>query len=188
MGALFFFRAFWLSGFDFVFGDNGDSQLLIAVLEHWHRFFSGAVGFDEALFFYPEPSVLGYTDTYFLFALPYTAFRWISVDPYAAYMLSLLVASGFGFAGYQLLLTRHLGVRWWIAALAALIAVFGNAVQLRIIHGQSCRFTILPFGLLLTVVCMLAVREGDVGYFGRLREVAHVHGVAAQAVEAERYE
>ena len=34
----------------------------------------------------------------------------------------------------------------------------------------------------------IAAREVDEGYFGRLREVEHVHGVAAQAVEAERYE
>lgn len=159
LGALFFFRAFWLSGFDLVFGDNGDAQLLIAVLEHWHRFFSGTSGFNEALFFHPEPSVLGYTDTYFLFGLPYTAFRWMSVDPYASYILSLLVLSGFGFAGYQLLLFRHLGVRWWIAALAALIAVFGNAVQLRILHGQTFTFTLLPWVLLLTLEGLRARRQ-----------------------------
>src|ERR1700710_183842 len=92
----------WLFGhFDAVFGNEGDAQGMIVALEHWHHVFSGMVpNWRSPPFFYPEPGVLGYTDTSFLYALEYAPLRALSFDPYISFMTVLATLSILGFAGF----------------------------------------------------------------------------------------
>ncbi len=76
-GALFFYRAILLSGFDLVFGDDGDARLAMLLMEHWHLVLSGRAAFFSPVFFYPAKDVIGFTDANFLYGLVFSLGRWM---------------------------------------------------------------------------------------------------------------
>ena len=56
------FRKWLFDDFDGILGDQGDARILIALLEHWYRSFSG--NWSDWLnppFFYPVRGALGFT-------------------------------------------------------------------------------------------------------------------------------
>lgn len=50
-GFLLVFRGWLFSGFDGAFGDQEDGYLAIALIEHWHHVFTGAVHWTDPIFF-----------------------------------------------------------------------------------------------------------------------------------------
>ncbi len=76
IGFAWFFRGWLFENGDGIWGDQGDARLLIAWLEHWHRWFTGAeADWRSPPFFFPERNVLGFSDAYFLYAVPYSLSR-----------------------------------------------------------------------------------------------------------------
>lgn len=74
-GVVVFHRATLLSGLDVVQADVGDSRLVVFLLEHWNRVFTGNAEWASPSMFYPVKGVLGYSDMLFGMGVPYTVFR-----------------------------------------------------------------------------------------------------------------
>ena len=74
-GFAYLFRRWLFTGFDGVFGDGGDGEILLALVEHWHRVFAGLARIADPILFYPESGVLGFTDAYLLYGIVHAAGR-----------------------------------------------------------------------------------------------------------------
>src|SRR4051794_2654500 len=102
LGFLLLFRGWVFDGGDGIWGDQGDARALIAWLEHWHRWFIGAeADWRSPPFFFPERNTLGFSDAYFLYAIPYSVLRALQIDPFAAFMVVMALLSVIGFAGFM---------------------------------------------------------------------------------------
>src|SRR5262245_31863368 len=76
-----FYRELIASGFDKIPGDDGDALLILHILEHWSRsLFLGQVPWLSLSSFFPLSNTLGYSDSMFLFGLPFAIARAVSVD------------------------------------------------------------------------------------------------------------
>jgi len=145
-----FFRHFVLSSFDLINGDAGDSRLLIVILEHWGNVFHGRAELASPPYFAPERGMLGYSESIFLFSLPYAAARALGLDRYLAFETMLVVLRAIGFwAMYALL--RTLRVDRWIALLGAVLFTISNAYYLAAGHSQFAAIAFVP------VLCLLVV-------------------------------
>jgi hypothetical protein len=145
-------RAFLLSGFGTMVGDLGDGRIALALMEHWSAWMRGeALAWHTPFFFHPAIGTLGFTDTYFLHALPYALARGLGASPEFAGMASVLAFSAAGMACVVALCMRHLGLtpRW--GAVAACLFVTANMVSVKLVHVQVILAFALP-GLILLVL------------------------------------
>jgi len=156
-GFAWMFRRWLFTGFDGIFGDDADGEVMLALLEHWHRVFSGAARVADATFFYPAPGTLALSDTHFLYGAAYAAFRRLGADPFTAFMVPTAALSAIGFFGFLRLARRHFGIGLpWAATGAYLFAFAGmNAVNFIHAHGYSA--------MLLPLICDLALSAWSAG-------------------------
>jgi hypothetical protein len=143
------FRHFWLSGFDIISGDIGDARIAMVLMDQWRAAVAGALPWRSPPFFHPVPGVLGYTEAFFLLALPYNLVRLLGGDPYSAYELALLAARAAGFAGMALVLRRVLGLPRWAALFGGALFVLQNVYYVRLSHAQFAVFNVVPWAVLL---------------------------------------
>jgi hypothetical protein len=174
LGFTWMFRSWLLSGFDVYFGGD-DNRLLVSLLEHWFRFFSGLEGdWRSPRFFYPERNVLAFSDAFFLYAFPYSIFRTLGVEPSNSFMLVIAVLSAIGFVSFMRLSITLFGAMAWTAAVGAFLFVFADMIAMKMVHAQSYCAMLLP------VVVYLAARA----YKADSREVAMVFATAGGALHA----
>lgn len=145
------FRNSWLSGPKQSIGDNGDGTILIATLEHWFLVFSGQ-GADwlSPAWFYPVRHALGFTDTYFLYALPYSVARLLGFGPFGSYTATIATLSVTGFWSF-VLLCRLGGVRPACAGVFAFVFAFGALPTFKLGHAQTYAVMLAPPLALLLV-------------------------------------
>jgi hypothetical protein len=149
-GMALMFRYSWLPGPSRSIGDSGDGAILIATLEHWFRVFTDqAADWLSPGWFWPAKRTLGLTDTYFLIAVPYAAFRALGNGPFGSYTGSVAVLAAAGFWG-MVALTRRGGVPPAIGGAVAFVFAFGALPTFKIGHGQTYTVMLAPvLGLLL---------------------------------------
>ncbi|MBX9774016.1 MAG: hypothetical protein K2Y71_06345 [Xanthobacteraceae bacterium] len=154
------FRKWLFDGFDGVLGDQGDARLIIAVLEHWYRVYSG--NWSDWLnppFLHPERGVLGFTDAYLLYGVVYTPLRLAGADPFTAFMLVMAALSAIGFFGFMRLATADFGVSAGSAAVGAFLFAFANMMIVKVGHPQSYCAMVLPLVCHLTASAFKAERR-----------------------------
>jgi hypothetical protein len=145
LGFFWIFRKWLFGNFDGIFGDDGDARILIMLLEHWHRVFTGRESdWLNPPFFYPERHVLGFTDAYFLYGVAYSILRAGSADPFAAFMLLMAVLSVVGFFGFMRLAMADFAVSPPSAAVGAFLFAFPNMMGVKMGHAQSYCAMLLP--------------------------------------------
>ena len=131
-------------------GDEGDARIMVFLLESMMRgLLAGGHNVLSPGMFFPVRGVLSYTDAHLLWLPLYAAFRTLGLEPvraFAGLMLTLLL---YGYATFWLLMRRALGLRPAPAAVGATLFVFGNALTVKLIHGQMIGVTVLPTILLL---------------------------------------
>ncbi len=149
-----YFRDSITSGVELVTGNGGDNRLYIVILEHWVAVLRGQVPVRSPIFFWPEPGVLGYTDTFLLFVPPYAVARTLGFDRYAAFQGTVMSAKALGFVATYLLLRRALAVDRLMAALGAVLFTISNASYLAAGHAQFFTLAFVPLVALL--VCEAA--------------------------------
>lgn len=149
-GMMLMFRFAWLPGPARSIGGNGDGTILIATLEHWLHVFQGrAADWRSPGWFWPATDTLGLTDTYFLIALPYAAFRTLGLGLFDAYTATVAVLSTAGFWSF-VALTRRGGVPAAVGGALAYVFAFGALPTFKLIHGQTYAVMLAPIlGLLL---------------------------------------
>jgi hypothetical protein len=154
--AAVFFRNFLLTGFDKIIGDAGDARLDIFLRENFLQFLRGQAEFLSPPMFFPIKGTLGYSDAYLLDALIYVPLRVGGIDPFLAFELLCVGISLVGFVSTNILLTHFGGVRQPLAALAATIFVFSNALYISMGHPQLYE---VNFAALVAVLFLEAARS-----------------------------
>jgi hypothetical protein len=146
-----FFRQFLESGFRFIAGNLGDNRLYIAILEHWRAVARGQAEFRSPDFYWPIRGALGYSDSLFLFSLPYLAWRALGFDPYIAFELSLMLIKAVGFFSMAWLLRSFVGVSRSVALVGASLFTLSNLYFISAGHSQLMAIGFVP--LLTCVAC-----------------------------------
>lgn len=152
VGYLLVFRRFVSTGFDATFGDEGDGEIFIAIVEHWHHVFSGAVHWTDPFFFYPERGTLGYTDSGFLYGLVHSALRAFGFDVFRAYMGVPTTLAIVGYFGFVRLACRHFGLVTSWAAVGGFLFAFANMIAVKLVQVNVYGVMLMP------VVCDFALR------------------------------
>jgi hypothetical protein len=145
VGLLWFFRVFLITGFDGIYGDQGDVRFVIAILEHWVQLFQGKAQWLSPSFFYPVKHTLGYSDTLFLMAAPYSLARSLGFDAFIAFQMTMVFMWGLGYVGATLYLRRGVGIDIGPASLGAAIFMFSNAQFLAANHPQLAATAFVPW-------------------------------------------
>ena len=149
-GLAIFFRSFFLSGGDLIIGDMGDGQLIQSIHEHWYRVFRGLDSWLDMGFFYPVSNELGFSDTFLLTGIPYTALRALGVDMYIAYELTQMLLLVVGFFGMYHWLNKYRGINSWISIWGAFVFVIASPIYLsaRNSHIQVLSVWMIPLILI----------------------------------------
>jgi hypothetical protein len=150
-GFAWLFRRWLFTGFDGIFGDDSDGEIFLALVEHWHRVFTGAAHWPDPNFFYPERGALGFTDAVFLYGVVAAALRALGFDVFTSFMVVMASLAGLGFFGFIRLTRRHFGLAMPWAAVGAYLFAFANMDASKLIHAQSYCAMLLP------VLCDLAL-------------------------------
>jgi hypothetical protein len=174
---IIYFRDFFQSGFDSIAGDTSDNRFVIAILEHWRAVFHGLVPFTSPNFFWPERGVLGYSESLFLFSLPYAIARSGGFDPYLAFEIALIVFKAAGFFSMLWLLRSVMGLSRPVALMGSVLFTLSNLYYVSAGHSQLVTVAFTP--LIVALACAAWRAYGN----GRL-PVAHAHGVACGILTA----
>ncbi|HTW29449.1 MAG TPA: hypothetical protein VME92_20150 [Acetobacteraceae bacterium] len=157
--ALMFNPILW-DGLGRSIGDSGDGLILLATLEHWFRLAEGHTitgVWNQIGSFYPTPDTLGMTDTYFLYAIPFSLLRALGVGTFAAYNVTIALLATIGYWSFYALTRRWAGAPAALAAIPAFIFAFGAMPMFKIGHAQTYSVMLAPaLGLLL----LAAWRDG----------------------------
>lgn len=159
-GVFLFFRQFFLSGGDLVTGGPGDGQLITSLHEHWFRFARGLEGWHEMIFFYPAENVLGYSDTFLLTGIPYTAFRFLGLDPFLSLQFVLILLATAGFWGMYRWLHRWRGLSFGTSIFCAFLFLIASPIYLSSrSHLQMLSLWLLPMLLILLEILFVRLRQ-----------------------------
>ena len=142
--ATVFFRNFLLSGGDKIIGDAGDARFDIFLRENFFQFLLDKSEFLSPPMFFPVKGTLGYSDAYLLDGLIYVPLRMIDLDPFLSFEILCVGLSIIGFISTNILLMRFGAVRQPLAALAATLFVFSNALYISMGHPQLYEVNIVP--------------------------------------------
>ena len=151
IGAAVFFRDQWTTSFRAVMGNDGDTRLLVYLLEHWFQVFGGHAAWRDPAFFYPVKNVLGSSDGLLFYQVFYTPARAVGVDPFLAAQLSVILLSLVGYASFVCLVRLVFAAPRIIALLGGLIFTFSNALWLHSGWFQLLAVWLVPAVLLLGV-------------------------------------
>jgi hypothetical protein len=152
IGAAVFFRSQWTSGFRNVIGNDGDTRLLVYLLEHWFKVFQGDADWRDPAFFYPQKNVLGWSDGLVFYQVFYTPLRSLGVEPFLAAQLSVILLSLVGYAALVCFVRLAFGAPTVVASIGALAFVFSNANWLHSGWFQLLAVWLIPVILLLGLV------------------------------------
>ena len=150
----------FISNFNLVPGDKGDSRLLIFILEHWLNVISGQEMIFQLNMFYPDKLALGYSDALFLFAIPYIVFRKLGFDYFTSYQLLHVFMNSFGYLTGILMMRSALKVNLYYCVIGAVLLTSLNAMQVQVGHGQMLGFYFYPL-LVLFIYNFLSASDKD---------------------------
>jgi hypothetical protein len=150
-GFAYLFRSWLFTGFDRVFGDEGDGEIVLATLEHWFRALRGEQRLVDPTFFYPEPGALALTDSYTLYGLPYAALRGFGFDAFASFMMVMAALCAIGYWGFLRLARKHFAVAMPWAAAGACLFVFANMNAVKLVQVQAYCAMLLPIVCICTL-------------------------------------
>lgn len=145
-------------------GNPGDSRITMTILEHWRTVILGrAADWRSPIFFFPKAGVLGNTDAYALFALPYTLAR-TTFDEFVSYDLAMAALFAVGFASMALLLRDGLRLSHPVSVLGAILFTVFSSIYQRTIHAQIIAVETIPLLIWLAIAFSRSSsrREGSV--------------------------
>ena len=150
IGALIFFRWQIFSHFDLLFGDRGDTRLVMFIHEHVYRTLFAGSELLSPPFFFNQTHTLGYSDAFLLDQMVYVPLRLLGAEPLLALSLTAVVLSATAYCFFFLFLRRfYISVP--LASLAALIVTFPNNLYLVSLHFQLFAVYYIP----IVVYCAL---------------------------------
>lgn len=140
-----------ISHFNIMPGDIGDERFVIYILNHWYNVFIGKESFFVLNFFYPNKSVLGYSDAFFIFGVIYSFFRALGYNYFTSLQILYVFLITFGYLTFFLFFRKILKVNLLFSIIGSLLLVNLNAIQNQFGHAQLMGFYFYP--LLVYLVC-----------------------------------
>ncbi len=126
-----------------------DGRFSISILEHWTRVFRGKSAMPSPNFFFPERDVLGYSDAFFLMAIPFSLLRAAGADRYLAFQITVMLLTVIGFACMLYLFRRVIGFARPTSLLGASLLIVFNMYYIHIVHPQLAAVVFVPLLLVL---------------------------------------
>jgi hypothetical protein len=114
------------SGLDQIPGDVGDARATIYLTEHWYQVFRGNAEALSPAMFHPVKGTMGYAETMFIHALPYTALRVAGMDMFGAIAVPVMLFTFLNYATCYVLLRRVLGIGAAGSVVGALFFAFNS--------------------------------------------------------------
>ena len=146
---LYFFRVFFFSRLDGIWGDLGDARYCIVILEHWRAVASGHAALRDPNFFAPYRGVLGYSVALFLYVPPYLLLRAAGLDRYLAFEWTLIAVRLLGFLSLYALLRRKLRFALLPSLAGAALFTIANIASVTGTHIQLWLVSFVPLLALL---------------------------------------
>jgi hypothetical protein len=143
-GFSIFFRVQFLSGFDLLFGDRGDTRFVAFIHEHVFQAILGRSDFLSPPFFYDVTKTLGYSDAFLLNQLIYAPSRWLGADPYLALLLTIMMLSIACYGFLYALLRRFGHASVVISACSSFLLTFANNLYVNSVHPQLFMIYYIP--------------------------------------------
>lgn len=151
MGALWFFRGQWGSGFQKLNGYGGDNAFIIYILEHWFRALHGQASWANPAMYFPFKGLLGWSDGLVLFEVLYAPLRWLGLDEFLAAEVMVIISSLIGFMTFVALIRRLFRLPLFFALGGGLAFTFANGLYAESAHYQLLAVWFLP-GIALIAV------------------------------------
>ena len=137
------------SGFGRGPGDNGDSRIMLFLIESSWRSLLALRPLLSPPMFFPQRHVLGYTDAHLLWVPVFGALRSLGAGLVQSFTAMFALLTCFGLLCWWWLLRRALGLTSAAAAMGGFMFAFSNALTIKLGHGQMIGVTVLPLVLLL---------------------------------------
>jgi hypothetical protein len=123
-------------GFNAIPGDDGDAVLNMVILEHVHRWLTGAVTeLWSPAFYYPMKGALAFSDNHFGTIAVYSAARFLGASRETTFIIWFWIAHLLNFAACFYVL-RKLGLSVSAASIGAFIFTFSLPVLVKDNHAQ----------------------------------------------------
>ncbi len=159
LGVAYFYRKFFLSGFNQTIGDQGDGRFVALVTDHWYQVVNGDIDWKSLNIFFPTSETIGLSDLNILLSVPHLVFRFIGFDIFLSFLLSTIFITLIGYFSLNFLLTKYLKVNFSIAIFSSFLFTFSspNVIALSS-HPQLFTIYLLP-GFLIGVAKILQSKE-----------------------------
>lgn len=126
LGTAAWHRPLLASGFGRIPGDRGDARVNVYLMEHWYQVFRGHAEPFSPSMFYPVKGTIGYAETMFVHALPYSGLRLAGMDMFSAVAVPLVLFNFLNYAACFFLLRRVLGLGAVASVAGSMFFAFNN--------------------------------------------------------------
>ena len=99
----------FLSGFDKLAGDYGDSRLVVYLLEHYFYWFQNVEPHTQLWnvpMLYPHANTLAYSDVFLGIAIFYVPLRFLINDPFLVTQIIYIMSCALNFVAFYLILNK----------------------------------------------------------------------------------
>lgn len=163
LGCLSLFLFHLLDGFRTTTVDDLDGRLILGIHEHWVGVFSGRADWTDMRIFWPLERTLGFSDTFFLTALPYSAFRFVGMDPYVSFSLMEFFLMLVGYVSCYALVRRTLDAAPGKAAFLAFLFVSTSLIHNAFAHSHPQLLVIWLIPIFLWGI-LLSIKAGKLAW------------------------
>ena len=132
-------------------GNEGDGRLTMLITEHWFHFIRGEHSFGDLGFFYPFQDTLAYSDMLLGFGIVHSVLRFVGLDIYDAYKITLIIIHTLGSVSCWYLLKRVINTSFFWSLFGAVAFSFSNAYATSTDHTQLLALSMVPLLVILGV-------------------------------------
>lgn len=139
LGLVLFTYPMFLSGFDKLAGDYGDSRLVVYLLEHYFYWFQNIEPHTQLWnvpFFYPLENTLAYSDVFLGTALFYVPLRFLIKEPFLVTQIIYILSITLNFIAFYLILRNIIKFKDLASACGAFIFAFSLTRSVQVNHLQ----------------------------------------------------
>lgn len=128
-----------------LFGDLGDGRLTNLYTEHWFQWITGKASFGDLPIFFPTTGTIAFSDMFLGFGLVYTVLRFLGIDMFLSFKLTVMTVHALGTFGTYVLLKRNLHTSIPYALLGTICFSFSSTYQYVFEHTQLVAMSAVPF-------------------------------------------
>lgn len=138
-GLILFTYPIFLSGFDKLAGDYGDSRLVVYILEHYFYWFQNIEPHTQLWnipIFHPLENTLAYSDVFLGVAILYIPLRFLIQDPFLVTQIIYIISCAINFLAFYLILKKVIKFKDLASACGAFVFAFSLTRSVQVNHLQ----------------------------------------------------